>query len=107
MVASRAYNKVRPGVVVQSNASTAFFDSLTICMITSEPTEGSQLRVPIKPCEANGLQRQSWVQTEKVMTIPQVQNRQIIGELTTDQMREIDIALATHLNLYAIAEAKE
>lgn len=107
MVASRAYNKVRPGVVVQSDASTSHFDSLTICMITSEPSEGSQLRIPIEPNEDNGLKRSSWVQTEKLMTIPQVETRQVIGELTQMQMREIDVALATHLNLYALAPSQE
>jgi len=40
------------------------------------------------------------------MTIPQVETRQIIGQLSSEQMREIDIALATHLNLYALAPEK-
>lgn len=103
MVASRAYNKVRPGVVVQADSSTSYFDSLTVCMITSEPSPGSQLRISIEPTKTNGLKRPSWVQTEKIMTIPQVETRQVIGQLTSTQMREIDIALATHLNLYALA----
>lgn len=107
MVASRAYNKVRPGVVVQADSSTSHFDSLTVCMITSEPSEGSQLRISIQPSEANGLKRASWVQTEKIMTIPQVEARQLVGELAADQMREIDVALATHLNLYALAPSQE
>ena len=107
MVASRAYNKVRPAVVIQSDASTDHFDSLALCLVTSEPSEGSALRVPIEPTTRNGLKRKSWVQTEKIVTIPQLETRRVIGEVEPNQMREIDIALATHLNLYALAPSQE
>lgn len=107
MVASRAYNKIRPGVVIQSDASTENFDSLTLCLITSEPSQGSELRIPIEPTTKNGLKRKSWVQTEKIVTIPQLETRRVIGEVEPNQMREIDVALATHLNLYALAPSQE
>jgi mRNA interferase MazF len=101
MAASRACNKVRPTVVVQTEESTEFLDSLTVCRLTSEEAEGSVLRIPIAPSEDNGLHKPSWVQTEKVMTIPQVKAGPVIGAVSDADMRNIEIALATHLNLYA------
>lgn len=97
------YQKVRPAVIVQSDESTTLFNSLTLCLMTSTEAVGSLLRVPVEPDLSNGLVRQSWVQTEKVMTIPQTKAGKLIGRLSEAQMTAVDISLATHLNLFALS----
>lgn len=98
-----AYQKVRPAVVVQSNDSIGLFDSLTVCLLTSDRADDAPLRISVSPTEANGLKLQSWVQTEKVMTLPKEKAGRTIGALTAADMARVDIGLATHLNLYALA----
>jgi len=101
------YGKVRPAVVVQADQSTGMFDSVTVCLITSDEADGSVLRVPVFPDAENGLKRDSWVQTEKIMTIPQSKAWREIGMLRAADMARVDVSLATHLNLYALARSKE
>ena len=99
-----AYQKVRPAVVVQSDHSIGLFDSLTVCLLTSDPADNAPLRIPVAPTEANGLKVQSWVQTEKVMTLPKEKAGPAIGTVSSEDMARVDIGLATHLNLYALAK---
>ncbi len=101
------YGKVRPAVVVQAEQSTHLFDSVTLCLITSEKTEDSIFRVQINPSDQNGLKRTSWVQSEKLMTIPQLKAGRIVGLQSQPGMDQVDLALATHLNLYALAKPTE
>lgn len=101
------YGKARPAVVVQADESSRIFDSVTVCLMTSEEAKGSILRVPIVPHENNGLKKPSWVQSEKLMTIPQDKAGRAIGTLSASDMDRVDLSLATHLNLYALAKPTE
>ena len=63
----------------------------------------SEIRVAVDPTETNGLKKQPHIQCEKIQTIPKAKLGREIGVLTTADMAKVDLALAFHLNLYALA----
>jgi mRNA interferase MazF len=61
--------KPRPVVIVQDDR----FDmtaSITVCAITTDPTDAPLLRLPVEPNEANGLRAPSRLMVDKLTTVP-------------------------------------
>ncbi|AQR61348.1 hypothetical protein BZG35_06545 [Brevundimonas sp. LM2] len=97
-VLSGDFGKPRPAVLVQSSA---LFDaeSLLICPMTSEVETASRFRPLIHPTALNGLQEPSVIMTEKVTAVPRRRCRERIGELTPEQIEDLDTALMFVLGL--------
>ena len=99
-VVQRDFGKLRPAVVVQGDQSRDL-DSVTICLLTSDLVADSTLRVAVEPTPENGLRTLSQVQADKVQTVRRQRIRDRVGHLSAETMRQVDVALALHLNLYA------
>jgi mRNA interferase MazF len=67
--------------------------------MTAELIDGSLYRLTIEPSPANGLDRVSQVQIDKVASPPRDKLRGPIGRLTENQMRDVDLALLRHLDI--------
>lgn len=90
--------KPRPAVIVQSDllGQTA---SIGLIPITSTIMDPALLRLTIKPTLANGLKEVSQVMTDKVTTTSRSKVGSVIGNLDTDQMREISVRLTAFFDL--------
>lgn len=88
----------RPVVIIQ-NVQFEMLDSVTICGVTSDPTELPLFRVPIKPSQLNGLQFPSSIMVDKILTIRKAKLGHCIGRLEDRDIARLDQAIATFLGL--------
>ena len=97
-VLSGDYGKPRPAVLVQSQALFEA-ESLLVCPLTSEIETACLFRPLIAPTPLNGLKAPSVIMTEKITAIPRRRCRERIGELTPEQIADLDSALMFVLGL--------
>ncbi|MDR2582246.1 MAG: type II toxin-antitoxin system PemK/MazF family toxin [Fibromonadaceae bacterium] len=95
----KAYaSKARPVVIIQAELEHSF-DSVVICLFTSYESNHISTRVKIEPSVTNGLNKISFVMTEKLVTVDKKLLGEKIGNLTTQQMIEISRQLAKILEI--------
>lgn len=91
-------SKPRPVVIVQSDAVDRF-DSVVTCLLTSYDSSEIGTRVRLDPTAENGLNKTSYVMTDKIVTV----NRKLLGYrfgvVGDVAMREVDRQLAVVLGL--------
>ena len=68
-------SKARPVVVIQSDAHNSF-DSVILCLLTTYESKDIATRVFIEASSENGLIKDSYVMTEKIVTV----DKSILGE---------------------------
>ncbi len=90
--------KPRPVVIIQDDQFDAT-RSITICSLTSDPTEAAYFRVPIAPSDANGLARNSMLMVDKIATVPKTKLGKLIGRLGEDDMIKLNRAVIVFLGL--------
>ncbi len=90
--------KPRPVVILQDDRFDAT-ESVTVALITTVQAELPLLRLPIRRSDFNGLDRDSDVMIDKVMTIPRVRLGERIGRLSDDQTVQLDRGLMVFLGL--------
>lgn len=67
-------SKPRPVVIVQSDAVDRF-DSVITCLLTSYDSSDIDTRVRLEPSPENGLNKVSYVMTDKIVTV----DRKLLG----------------------------
>jgi mRNA interferase MazF len=92
------YGKPRPAVVVQSDIFRSW-PSVTVLPMTSDILGATTTRVPLEPTSENGLRKRSEVMVDKAHTVPRERTGSVIGRLASQQMTEVDRALAAFLGL--------
>jgi mRNA interferase MazF len=92
------FGKPRPALVIQADAYGAH-TSVTVLPITSTQVNAPLLRVALAPCADNGLTRPSQVMVDKTMTIRRDRLGKIIGQVSPDDLLEIDRCLAVFLGI--------
>ena len=90
--------KPRPAVVLQDDRFDAT-ESITVCAITTDPTEAPLFRILIAPNERNGLNALSRLMVDKITTVPKNKLRQRIGRLDAKDMERVDRAILIFLGL--------
>ena len=91
-------SKARPVVVIQSDSHNAF-DSVILCLFTSFESEGISTRVHVSPSIENGLQKDSYVMTDKIVTVDKALLGKRIGALSNDDMIAVSEQLKIILDL--------
>ena len=91
-------SKARPVVIVQSNNITGF-DSIILCLLTTYESAHIPTRVHISADSVNGLKKDSYVMTEKIVTVDKKELGERIGMLTHSQQYLIATQLATILDI--------
>lgn len=91
-------SKPRPVVIVQQGNFDAL-DSVTICGLTSDPTDLPLFRILIEPSPLNGLQSPSRIMVDKILTIRKSNLGYRIGHLSERDIARLDRAIATFLGL--------
>lgn len=90
--------KPRPVLVVQDDRFDAT-DSITICPVTSDPTEIPLLRIRLDPESGSGLAQPSNIMVDKLTTMPRSRLGQYIGGVSDTDMLALSRALVVFLGL--------
>ena len=92
--------KPRPVVVVQATATLEMMESVTVCPITSVEIEAEFVRIPLEEGQRSGLDRQSWVMVDKVVTVPRSALKvPAVGKLDARELSDLEAALKNWLDL--------
>lgn len=91
-------SKPRPVVIVQDDV----FDgtgSITLCPLTTDPTEAPLFRLAIEPKDHNGLKSASRIMVDKVATVAKSKLGERIGRIDDEDIVRLNQALMVFLGL--------
>ena len=91
-------SQARPVVVIQSDKHDSF-DSVILCLFTSYESGDISTRVSIEPSSENGLQKVSYVRTDKIVTVDKSMLGKRVGVLSDDDMLAVSEQLRAILGL--------
>ena len=90
--------KPRPVVIVQDDRFE-HSNSVTVCALTSDPTDAPLFRVALSPSLENGLREACRVMIDKITTVRRERLNRRIGALSDKDMRRIDQAILVFLGI--------
>ena len=90
--------KPRPAVILQ-NDQFGVTESVTICVLTSQPSEKPGLRPLVVPSTVNGLSRYSYIEVDKVSTVPRNRLGNFVGRLEDAHLEDLSRAVRVFLGL--------
>ncbi|MEI6805210.1 MAG: type II toxin-antitoxin system PemK/MazF family toxin [Myxococcaceae bacterium] len=91
------YGKPRPAIVVQSNLFNETHASITVCPVTSDIKDASLFRVTVEQSPTNGLQNQSQVMIDKIVSVSRDKIKQVAGKVSVKDLDSIQQALKVWL----------
>ena len=91
-------SKARPVVIIQSDDYNAF-DSVILCLFTTYESSNNGTRVLVKSSAGNGLTVDSYVMTDKIVTVNKYTLGELIGTLSDEDMASISEQLKIILGL--------
>ncbi len=92
------YGKPRPALVIQSDLFDAL-PSVTLCLITSTLRDTPIFRITVDPSPANGLQRISQIQVDKILTVARERSSGVIGRLDDATLLKVNRSLAVFVGI--------
>ena len=93
-------SKPRPVVVVQATETLDLMESVTVCPITSVETGADFVRVPIASGRRSGLDRDSWIMADKIVTVPRsALKTEPVGRLDARETDQLGSAIRAWLDL--------
>ena len=90
--------KPRPVVIVQSDAFDAT-ESITVCGLTTNPTEAPLVRPVIEPNDTNGLNVACRLMADKLTTMPRATLGNRVGRLADEDVLRMNRAILVFLGL--------
>ncbi len=93
------YGKPRPAVVVQSDLFNSTHQSISLCPMSSHLVEAPLFRVNVSISKQSGLQKESQIMVDKVMSIKRDKITEKIGKLSQSELSGLNSALKTWLSL--------
>lgn len=90
--------KPRPVVVLQDDRFDAT-GSVTVCAMTTDPTEAPLFRLVIEPDVGNQLREVSRLMVDKITTVPRSKLGERIGQLADEDMIRLSRATMVFLGL--------
>lgn len=90
--------KPRPVAIVQDDRFDAT-DSVTVCAVTTDPTDASLFRLRIEPDEANGLRESCSLMVDKITTVPRSKLGESIGRLSDEELVRLGRAILVFFGL--------
>lgn len=90
--------KPPPAVVVQDDRFDATA-SLTICAMTTDPTDAPLFRLSVEPDVLNGLDQPSRLMVDKLTTVPKTSLGSKIGRLSDEDLLRLGRAIVVFLGL--------
>jgi mRNA interferase MazF len=90
--------KPRPVVIIQEDRFDAT-NSVTVCALTTDPTEAPLIRLRVDPDDRNGLREASSLMVDKITTVPRSKLRERIGRLADQDMVRLGRAIVVFFGL--------
>lgn len=90
--------KPRPAVIVQDDSFEGT-QSVTICTVTTNPTEAPLFRVLVEPSEQNGLLVPGRLMADKIATVRKSKLGRQIGRLADEDILRLNQAMLVFLGL--------
>lgn len=91
-------SKSRPVLIVQSDEVNAF-DSVVLCLFTTYDSNDIATRVFVATDADNGLHKDSFVMTEKIVTVAKNELGERIGRASPDVMQNVSQQLMLVLGI--------
>ena len=95
--------KPRPVTIIQDDRFD-LTESITICPITTDPTEAPLFRLAIEPNEANGLRATSRLMVDKITTVAKAKLGERIGRLSDADIVWLNRTIIVFLGMGGPAE---
>lgn len=92
--------KPRPAVIVQADSFDAT-TSVTICALTTNPTDVPSVRPIVEPSNRNRLREVSRIMVDKVSTVPRRRMGERLGQLDAEDVARLERALLVFLGIAA------
>lgn len=92
--------KPRPAAILQDDRFD-MTDSITVCALTTDPTDAPLFRLPIEPSEANGLRALCRLMVDKITTVPKAKIGTRVGRLADEDMVRLNRAVLVFLGIAA------
>jgi len=92
------FGKPRPALVIQSDLFDAL-PSVTLCLVTSTLRDAPIFRITVDPSAANGLQRVSQIQVDKILTVARERIGSVIGRLDDATLLKVNRSLAVFVGI--------
>ena len=90
--------KPRPVVIVQDDRFDAT-ESITVCTLTTDPTDAPLFRLPVEPNERNGLRSPCRLMVDKVTTVAKTKLGSQVGRLDDEDILRLNRAMLVFLGL--------
>lgn len=90
--------KPRPAVVIQADQYDAT-DSVTVCPFTTDAVVAPDFRIVVEASGENGLQRQSSLMADKLLTMPRAKLGRRVGRLSDQDLARLNSAIIVFLGL--------
>jgi mRNA interferase MazF len=92
--------KPRPFVILQDDGfqETA---SITVCPLTTDPTDAHLFRLKVEPTDRNGLRETSRIMVDKITSIPKSKLGICIGRLEDEAISRLNRSVIVFLGLAA------
>ena len=88
--------KPRPVVILQDDRFDAT-ESITVCPLTTDPTDAPLFRIQIKPSERNGLDEASLAMADKITTVRKSRLGEALGSLDDEDLLRLNRAVLVFL----------
>lgn len=88
----------RPAVIVQDDRFDAT-ESVTVCVLTTDPTEAPLFRLAVAPDAQNGLRTTSRLMVDKITTVPKTRVGNRVGRLGDVDVARLNRAIAVFMGL--------
>lgn len=92
--------KPRPVVIIQDDRFDAT-NSVTVCPLTSDPTDAPLVRVRIEPDDRNRSRSPSRLMADKITTVPKTRLGTCVGRLDAREIMQLNRAILVFLGLAA------
>ena len=90
--------KPRPVVILQDDRFDTT-NSVTICGLTTDPTEAPLFRLPITPSEMNVLRSHCRLMVDKITTVRRSRLGALVGRLADEDMLRLNRAVVVFLGI--------
>ena len=91
-------SKARPVVIIQSDEHSSF-DSVILCLFTTYESEDIGTRVKVTAAKENGLIKDSYVMTDKIVTVDKGMLGDLLGVLSEKDMKAVSKQLRIILDI--------
>ena len=90
--------KPRPAVILQDDSFDAT-GAITVCPLTTNPTDAPLLRPVVEPNDTNGLQALCRLMVDKITTVPKARIGARVGRLDDEDVMRLNRAVLVFLGL--------